>query len=405
MSADVIMRAFGLEGHVLSAVDETDTGGLLLRVRPVKDDRVCPVCGSSNVIGRGTHDRVFRTVPLGGSRAGVSIALPRRECRDCGIVSQSRAAFADERKSYTRSFARYALELCRQMTVLDVAHHLGATWDLIKEIHKNHLAEKFARPALRHITRICIDEICVGRGHKYLTVVLDFESGVIVFVGDGKGADALKPFWPRLKRSRAKIAAAAIDMSPAYIEAVTNNLPDAAVVFDRFHIVKLFNDKLSDLRRDLYREASDKLKKAVLKGTRWLLLKNPENLNEKRNERARLEEALQLNRPLAIAYYMKEKLRRLWDHETKETANRALDDWMRLADASGVKMLQKFAKTLASHRSGILARYDHFISNGPLEGTNNKIKTMTRQAYGLRDQVYFRLRLLGLHETRRVTVG
>jgi transposase len=126
----------------------------------------------------------------------------------------------------------------------------------------------YAKPKLKHLRHIAIDEIAIAKGHRYLTIVLDLDSGAVVFVGDGKGAKALKPFWKRLKSSRAKIAAVAMDMSPAYREAVSTNLPEAKIVFDRFHVMKLFNEKLSDLRRALYREATDVLHKKVLKGTR-----------------------------------------------------------------------------------------------------------------------------------------
>ena len=142
----------------------------------------------------------------------------------------------------------------------------------------------------------------------------------MVFVGDGKGADALKPFWKRLRPSGAKIEAVAMDMSAAYRGAVATHLPKAKIVFDRFHVVKLFNEKLSDLRRALHREATDVLQKEVLKGTRWLLLKNAENLDEEKDEKKRLEEALALNKPLATAYYMKEDLRQFWEQPGKRFA-------------------------------------------------------------------------------------
>ena len=122
-----------------------------------------------------------------------------------------------------------------------------------------------------------------------------------MFVGEGKGADALDPFWKRLRASQAKVEAVATDMSAAYIEAVTRCLPDATLVFDRFHVMKLVNDKLAALRRQLYAQATAEQKR-VLKGVRWLLVKRPENLEARRNERERLEEALQLNAPLATAY-------------------------------------------------------------------------------------------------------
>jgi transposase len=283
--------------------------------------------------------------------------------------------------------------------------HLGVSWDVIKEIQKRDLSRRYAKPKLKHLRHIAIDEIAVAKGHRYLTIILDLESGAVVFVGDGKGAKALKPFWKRLRGRKAKIAAVAMDMAPAYREAVATHLPKAKIVFDRFHVMKLFNEKLSDLRRALHREATDVMQKQVLKGTRWLLLKGSENLDEKRDERKRLKEALALNQSLAAAYYLKEDLRQFWEQPGKKFGTLFLDGWIKRAEASGIKMLQQMAKTLAAHRSGLLAYYDVMLTSGPLEGTNNKIKTMKRQAYGFRDREFFKLKILAIHETRYELVG
>ena len=191
------------------------------------------------------------------------------------------------------------------MTIQDVADHLAVGWDLVKEIEKRHLERRFAKPVLKGLKRIAIDEISIGKGHKYLTVVLDLRSGAVFFAGDGKGVDALTPFWKRLKVSGAKIEAVAIDMSPSYIAAVKLNLPQAVIVFDHFHIIKLFNDKLSDLRREIYQNLNA-AGKSVLKGVRWLLLKNAKRLQPKYYEKGRLFKALQINLPLFTAYLLKE---------------------------------------------------------------------------------------------------
>ena len=252
---------------------------------------------------------------------------------------------------------------------------------------------------------IAIDEIAVHKGHRYLTIVLDMVSGAVIFVGDGKGSDALDPFWKKVKRAKAKIEAVAMDMSPAYISAVSSHLPNAAIVFDHFHVIKLFNDKLSELRRDLYRETRDILQKNVLKGTRWLLLKNLENLDTSKGERERLADALKLNQPLACAYIMKEDLRQTWLQPNKSKAQLVLADWIKRAESSGIKMLMKFAKTLAAFQSGILSFYDYRISSASLEGTNNKIKTMKRMAYGFRDMQFFKLKIMAIHETKYALVG
>jgi len=291
------------------------------------------------------------------------------------------------------------------MTILDVANHLGVSWDTIKNIQKRYLTRKYKQPRLRNITRIAIDEISIGRGHRYLTVVLDLKTGAVIFVGDGKGVDSLKPFFKRLRYSKAKIKAVAIDMSPSYIAAVLENLPESTIVFDRFHVIKLYNDKLSELRRAIHREAEGPLQKKVLKGTRWLLLKNSYNLNKQKNEKERLEEALNLNKPLATAYYLKEDLRQIWSQVCKSDAETILYDWIKKAQSTGIAMLKKFAKTLAGHAFGILNYYDYPISTGPLEGTNNKIKTLQRQAYGYRDMEFFKLKIFALHEAKYALVG
>jgi transposase len=404
MSTSLLYHAFGIRGYEYRRTDYQD-GQVIFTIHQETETCRCSACGASDVLFRGHVERRFRSLPIGSRATFLDIPIPRVECRACGVVRQVEIPFADERRSYTKSFERYALELSRRMTILDVAKHLGVGWDLIKDIQKRDLSRRYAKPKLKHLRQIAIDEISVASGHRYLTVVMDLENGAVVFVGDGKGADALKPFWKRLRPSKAKIEAVAMDMSAAYRGAVSANLPEAKIVFDRFHVIKLYNHKLSQLRRDLYREATDMMHKKVLKGTRWLLLMNPENLDEEKDEKSRLEEALALNKSLALAYYMKEDLRSFWDQPGKRLATAFLNDWMKRAEASGIKMLKQMAKTLAAHRSGLLAYYDAMITSGPMEGTNNKIKTMKRQAYGFRDQEFFKLKILAIHETKYALVG
>jgi transposase len=404
MSTSLLYHAFGIRGYEYVRTDYRG-GATIFTIHQDPDDCRCSACGSRAVISRGHSERQFLGLPIGSRKTTVVLPIPRVECRACGLARQVKVPFAEPRRSYTKSFQRYVLELSRRMTILDVAHHLDVGWDLIKDIQKRDLQRRFAKPKLKHLHTIAIDEIAIAKGHRYLTVVMDLESGAVVFVGNGKGADALKPFWKRLRPSRAKIEAVAMDMSAGYRQAVAAELPKAKIVFDHFHVIKLFNEKLSDLRRELYREATDVQQKAVLKGTRWLLLKNPENLDPKKDEKQRLREALKLNEPLAVAYYMKDDLRRFWEQPGKRFATTFLDGWIRRAEASGIKILQQMAKTLASHRSGLLAYYDVMITSGPLEGTNNKIKTMKRQAYGFRDLEFFKLKILAIHETKYALVG
>jgi len=404
MSTSLLYHAFGVRGYRYVKT-EYEGGAMIFTMAQRRESYRCPACGSANVIGRGQTPRRFRTVPVGSKPVYLALAVPRVECRDCGAVRQVAIPFADPRRTYTKSWERYALELSAMMTIQDVAQHLGVGWDIVKDVQKRYLTRRFSKPRLLDVRRIAIDEISVGKGHRYLTIVLDLDSGAVVHVGEGKGGDALQTFWKRLRSSGAKVEAVATDMSPAYIEAVTSNLPKATLVFDRFHVMKLYHEKLSDLRRDLHRQLTDSLHKDVLKGVRWLLLKRPENLDPRRNERERLEEALRLNAPLATAYYLKEELGELWEQEDQAEAIVFLQDWIARAETSGIRMLINFAKTLRAHAWGLLAWYDYPISTGPLEGTNNKIKTMKRQAYGFRDQEFFKLKILAIHETKYALVG
>ena len=403
MSTGLLYHTCGIRGYEYRSTEYL-CGVVFFRIEQPRDRLRCSRCGTADVSARGTVRRVFRSVPIGSKPVAIAFDLPRVHCRDCGLTRQVRIGFAEEHKRYTKAFGRYALELTRFGTIQDVARHLGVGWDLIKDLKKSDLARRYRQPKLRHLKHLAIDELCVGRGRRFRTLVLDLDTGAIVFVGQGKGADALKPFWKRLNASRAKISAVAADLSPAYTQAITGNLPDATLVYDRFHVVKLLNEKLSDLRRELHREAVDGLHKQVLKGTRWLLLKNPDNLDDAKGERRRLEEALQLNQTLATAYYLKEDLRQFWEQDNGFAASQFLTHWIRKAESSGIRMLQQFAKTLALHRRGLLAWYRCPLSTGPLEGTNNKIRALTRQAYGFRDQEYFLLQLYALHESRFVLV-
>jgi transposase len=403
MSTSLLYHGFGIVGyHYVS--QNFQAGRVTFRIEQPCERYRCSHCGSQEVWSQGGIERTFHTLPIGGKPVQLQFKVPRLVCFACGLVRQVKLGFADPKKHYTRALERYALDLSRHMTIQDVAQHLQLGWDTIKTMQANSLRRRFGKPKLAKLKQIAIDEIAIAKGHRYVTVVLNLLSGAVVFVGDGKGAEALKPFWKRLKRSGAKIKAVATDLSAAYTAAVRQNLSGAVHVFDHFHVIKLFNEKLTAFRRQLYHELTEAGRK-LLKGTRWLLLKNPENLDEKKNEQERLQAALALNESLATVYYMKEDLRQIWRQPDRRQARRVLRDWLARARASEIGMLKAFAKTLEEHQEGILNYYRYRISTGPLEGTNNKIKTMKRQAYGFRDHEFFKLKILGIHETKYALVG
>ena len=404
MSTSLLYHMFGIRGYEYRRADYID-GRACFTIEQPREQYRCSECGSAAVHSQGHKDRLLQTVPIGKKPTFVLLKVARVLCFHCEHTRQVKVPFADARRTYTHAFERYALELSKFTTIQDTAGHLNVSWDIVKDIQERNLQKRFGKPKLKNLKEIAIDEIAIGKGHAYFTVVLDLRSGAVVYVGEGKGVDALTPFWKRLRASHAKIKAVATDMSKAYIRAVRDHLPKAVHVFDHFHVIKLFNEKLTAFRRDLFRQLTDEDEREILKGTRWLLLKNPENLDPKRNEQQRLADALALNTPLTIVYYLKEDLRQIWWQTSKAAARRVLDDWIRRARATDIGMLQKFANTLEDHRDGILAYYDYRISTGPLEGINNKIKTMNRQAYGFRNREFFKLKILALHQTKYALVG
>lgn len=405
MSDWLLYHVWGIRGYRVVGHEKIDGETAVMTLEPLPSVYRCPRCGSPDVIRKGVNVRMFRATPIGRRQMYFETPIPRVECLRCSITRQVRIPFAEEKRRHTRQFERYAFALAQITTTQYAAQHLGVSWDTIRDIESRNLGRKYRKPKLKHLKHIAIDEIHLGKGMKYLTVVLDLDSGAIVFVGRGKGADALDPFWKRLRGSHAKIKAVAADMSPAYARAVRKNLPNAVLVNDRFHVVKLYNEMLTELRRELYREATDQLEKDVLKGIRWLLLKRMDNLDSDRREHQRLLRALKLNESLAIAYYLKDDLNQFWEQPDKRTAKKFLNDWITDAMNSGIRLVMKFAKTLASRRTSLLAWYDYRISTGPLEAVNNKIRLLNRQAFGYRDPEFFQLKLFALHTTRYALVG
>lgn len=347
-------------------------------------------------------------LPVGRKKVELIVHIPRLCCRNCGTIRQVELGFADAKKHYTHSLEQYVIDMCRVATIQDVAELTGLSWDTVKEIDKSYLRRKYRSFCLKKLRYIAIDEVYLGRKRKYITIVIDLETGRVIHVGKGKGKDALKGFWKRLKRSNANIKAVATDMASGYMADVLEHLRDADLVLDHFHLVKWFNDKLSLLRRQMYHEA-DTLGKEVLKGSRYLLLKAPENLkshaDKTKDERARLQAALELNQPLATAYYMKERLRLLFSCADMQEAKKELEAWINEAASSRITILIDAARKLKVWKPFILNWYKHSISTGKLEVMNRKIGLLQRIACGYRDDEYLKLRILNLHRSTYALTG
>lgn len=406
MSAEVFYRAMGLQGYWVIDAWESRRGEIEVLVEPPRESLRCRACRSRNVHVHERKLRSWRDTPFAGKPVWIVMQSPRVRCQNCGAKTWHQPKFASGQKRYTKHFEQHVCRWLSRVTIQDVVLTCGLSWDTVAEIDQRRL-KRLGGPELKNLKRLAIDEVHVGQLHRFLTLVYDLDSGAIVSVSKGRGQKALNGFFSRLKRAGVFIHAVATDMAGGYVAAVMKHLRPTRLVFDRFHVMKLMNEKLSQLRRDLYRELKDVQQRDVLKGVPWLLVKNPENLKQtaRVQERSRLDEALKLNEPLAQAYYLKDELRLFWQQSSKTAAAKFLDDWCRRAEATGTKVLRTMSHTLRGHREGLLNWYDHPISTSPLEGTNNKIGLLQRRAYGYRRYDHFKLRLLTLHHAKWTLAG
>lgn len=406
MSAPALYREMGLEGYRIEDTCRGEDGALYVLISVPRESLCCRNCGCSRVHLHDSCQRFWKAAPLGLTPVFVTMKAPRVKCLSCGSRTWHQPAFAQGQRQISKKCEQFLEALLSRLTIQDVVEMFGVSWNTVCEIDIRRL-KKLSRPGLAGLKRLAIDEVYLRKRHKFITLVVDLDTRAVVSVAPGRGLADLQGILLRLKRAQAQVQAVATDMSGCYIAAVLKYLPNARLVYDHFHVIKLMNDKLTTLRRDLYQEAAGPMHRQVLKGIRWLLLKNPENLqqNERVDESQRLEDALRLNRSLAIANYLKEDLGQFWNQKSILAAERFLDDWCRRADASGIRILKTMAKTLQAHRQGLLNWYLDSISSGPLEGINNKIGALQRRAYGYRNYEHFKQRLLTLHHTRFVLNG
>ena len=400
MNSSFLYHAWGL--YSLECTREEYKGNtIILHVQAKNRQTICPFCGNHSLVKNGYRTRDFLGLPIGGKKVIIRLKVQRYKCKhdDCNYDQQESIPFAKGSRTYTHRFAKYVVDLLRSMTLKDAAARLDVSWDTIKEIHSIYLKRHYSPPSLDGVECIGIDEFAVKKGHVYKTIVVDLATGRILYVGNGKGADALAAFWKKVKRKGVQIKYVATDLSAAFIASVLENCPNAVHVFDHFHVMKLMNDKLDDIRRMQYSMEADINKRKVLKGTRYLLLSNGTDIYDDKYK-TRLDNALAMNEPLSKAYYLKEQLREIWSQASKTDAEAVLDDWIDQARNSKIVQLQKMAMTMLAYKRGILAWYDCHISTGKVEGINNKIKVMKRNAYGFRDEEYFKLRLYALHDCR-----
>ncbi len=296
---------------------------------------------------------------------------------------------------YTKWLVKYVLALRADMSITAVARHTGLHWQSIKDIEKTYLSRKYHKVRLGAVRWLGIDEVYLGGRLGYITIVRDLQRGSVLFIGKGKGGDALKPFERRIRKKARLVEAVTIDMSNAYAAWISVVLPDAQIIYDHFHVIKLMNERMDGLRRSTINKLAQEQKKE-LKGKRYLLLRNQEKLSaEAANDLKKLRFEY---KELGTASMMKEYLRNIYKlADCASTARLAFERWCEKAEVSAVSCLKQMAKTIRKRINGLVAYWEYNrLTNASQEGFNNKIGWLTRQAYGYRDEAFLHLKIYDL---------
>lgn len=353
---------------------------------------ICAVCGQEG--GRMHMYGTRRVRDLGLANARVELVVPNRamRCAGCRTIRTEGHDFLGPYRRHTKRFEQAVADLCREMPIKKVAEHYGLSWHTVKEIDKRRLVREVGTPCYDGLRLLAVDEVAVHKGHTYLTIVLDLETGRVVWVGKGRTEATLAGFFEELTpEQRASIEAVASDMASGFRNAVEKACPQAAQVYDFFHVVAKYSREVVDIVRNQEANKQDEEGRKLIKGSRYLLLKNDSNLKE--SQRETLRELLAVNATLNTVYVLKDQLKEIWRHTDVDAATKALDHWCGLAEQSGVPALATFGRNLRRHEKGVVNHARYPIHTGRLEGINNKIKVIKRQAYGFRDDDYFILKI------------
>lgn len=366
----------------------------VIRVEP--DLRCSPVCsGCQRRVGQihSSYRRRVRDLNLGAHRVWLDLHQRRLRCRECQGTRSEAHEFVEVSARVTKRMAHYIAQLCQVLSVNEVAAHLGLDWKLVKRCDKEVLQREFAETDTSGLRLLAIDEIAVKKGHQYLTVVLDPLTGRVVWLGEGRKVETLSAFFLLMSpEEREAIEAVVMDMWKPFMKAVSVHLPNARIVFDLFHVVASYHrDVLDVIRKAAYRKTRDESERRYIKGSRFLLYKNEENLSEA--QRPVLSELLRVNQEIATAYVLRDSLKSIWNARNPWQARRELDTWCRLARESGIPALIRFATRLRRHHRGIIAHARYPLHTSQLEGVNNKIKVIKRRSYGFHDPIYFALKV------------
>ena len=382
------MRATTLLNTVLGIKYTRVTGaeftaeGLICDVEPTTEIARCGGCGWR---ARKVHDRrgtrSWRHLDI----AGMSLHLryrPRRvKCSRCGVTTEL-VPWADPMSWFTHAFEQTVGYLAQQASKTVVSTMMRVAWATVGAIIGRVVERELPGDRLDGLTHIGVDELSYRKHHKYVTIVVDHTTGRVVWAREGKNADTLRSFFAELGPERSDLVqAVTIDMSQAYISAVEESARNARIIFDRFHVQRLVQDALDEVRRAEVRAVLDPEMRRGLKHTRFALLKNPWNLSAL--EHTKLTDLARANATLYRAYLMKESFAAILGRRQPNVVRTKLVEWISWAKHSGLKPFSKAAGTIDRHLEGIVAYVASGLSNARSEGTNGKVRTITRRSYGL----------------------
>jgi transposase len=392
---DVMSDLAFWEGHVVQSVREQADGSLLITLS--EDPQIAARCGRCGEPCALVHERRWRRVrerDCFDRRVWLNVPVRRMDCHHCGARVTERIAWLPANARLTRRLWAWVEALVQLLPIAHVARLTGLHWHTIKEIDRLRLEAKHGEFEAHGVRRLLMDEFALHKGHRYATVVMDAEAMRVLWVGEGRSREAIRPFFERLgEQGCRRIEAVAMDMNTAFDLEVRQHCPQAEVVYDLFHVVARFGREVIDrVRVDQANALRDQpAARQVIKRSRWLLLRNRNNLNAAQG--VRLDELLAANAPLATVYLLKTVLKDVWFAPSVAEGARRWRNWYRMAIDSGLAALIRFAKRLKPYLRGILASARFPMNTSILEGVNNRIKVIKRMAYGFRDSAYFFLKI------------
>lgn len=339
--------------------------------------------------------RKARDLSCGDRRVYLEFEIRRVQCKRCKAVKRERLEFLADNPFYTKRFAFYVGERCRSSSIKDIARELKLDWDTVKTLEKQYMQAQLAKAGKPGPKAIGIDEISLRKGHTYRIVVSDLiRERPIWFGGIDRSEASMGQFYESLGKRKTKgIRLAVMDMWKPFRKATAAHAPQAAILFDKFHVMRHLGEALDEVRRAEYRRLSGK-SRSYIKGQKYTLLSHRENLTlaGKRG----LKKLLAANKRLNTAYLLKETFGQLWDYHSETWARRFFENWRASLKWQRLKPYEKFAKMIDRHWDGIAAycKPENKVSLGFVEGLNNKIRVIQRRAYGLRDEEYLRLKIL-----------